>query len=263
MVSPTATATSTALDAAIPTIIVSGAVATARIASAARAAGRERGTCPTASNLKMIWASRKSAGPPNVRIVKPRVVSSAGWAIASSSPTAMAMSASTISVSVHVPQYPTAPAPSAVAATSTPIASDRWKYHHQSATVPVKEIASASRRSSSNGSPVNAAPIVSTVSPRAMMKNSRKRSMSVGGHDRQPPEDEACVAVGDRAGDPQAAGEQLPGEVVHEVQARSSNASGIPTDMTRLANISPTSSSRTGNRSGSSQFIPHAVMYQP
>ena len=43
-------------------------------------------------------------------------------------------------------------------------------------TVPVKPIASASRRSSSNGSPVNAAPVVSTVSPSAMMKNRRKRS---------------------------------------------------------------------------------------
>ena len=44
--------------------------------------------------------------------------------------------------------------------------------------------------------------------------------------------------------------------------ARPSNASAMATDMSRLANISPTSTSRTGNRSGSSQFIPHAVMYQ-
>jgi hypothetical protein len=66
-----ATATSTALEAAIPAVIVSGDVTTARIASAPRASGRERGTCLTASPLKMIWASRKSAGPPNVRIVKP------------------------------------------------------------------------------------------------------------------------------------------------------------------------------------------------
>ena len=77
---------------------------TARIASAARASGRERGTCPIASRVKMIWASRNSAGPPNVRIVNPEVASSPGWAIASSSPTAMPISASTISVSVHVPQ---------------------------------------------------------------------------------------------------------------------------------------------------------------
>jgi hypothetical protein len=42
-VSAIATATSTALDAAIPTTSVSGAVATARIASAASASGRERG----------------------------------------------------------------------------------------------------------------------------------------------------------------------------------------------------------------------------
>ena len=45
-------------------------------------------------------------------------------------------------------------------------------------------------------------------------------------------------------------------------QARSPNASEIATDMSRLANISPTSSRRTGSRSGSSQFAPHAVMYQ-
>jgi hypothetical protein len=44
--------------------------------------------------------------------------------------------------------------------------------------------------------------------------------------------------------------------------ARQSNASPIATDMSRLANISPTSSTRTGSRSGSSQFAPHAVMYQ-
>ena len=31
--------------------------------------------------------------------------------------------------------------------------------------------------------------------------------------------------------------------------------------MSRLANISPTSSARTGARSGASQFAPHAVMY--
>ena len=37
-----------------------------------------------------VWASRNSAGPPNVRIVKPSVASSPGWAIASSSPTAIA-----------------------------------------------------------------------------------------------------------------------------------------------------------------------------
>ena len=59
---------------------------------------------PSASRMKMIWASRNSAGPPNVRIVKPSVGSSPGWAIASSSPTAMPISASTINVSVQVPQ---------------------------------------------------------------------------------------------------------------------------------------------------------------
>jgi hypothetical protein len=36
----------------------------------------------------------------------------------------------------------------------------------------------------------------------------------------------------------------------------------IATDMSRLANMSPTSSRRTGSRLGSSQFAPHAVMYQ-
>jgi hypothetical protein len=44
--------------------------------------------------------------------------------------------------------------------------------------------------------------------------------------------------------------------------ARPSNASAIATDMSRLANISPTSITRTGSRSGSSQFAPQAVMYQ-
>ena len=44
--------------------------------------------------------------------------------------------------------------------------------------------------------------------------------------------------------------------------ARPSNASAIATDISRLANISPTSSKRTGGRSGSSQFAPHAIMYQ-
>jgi hypothetical protein len=44
--------------------------------------------------------------------------------------------------------------------------------------------------------------------------------------------------------------------------ARPSKASAIPTDMSRLANMSPTSTARTGSGSGSSQFAPHATMYQ-
>jgi hypothetical protein len=44
--------------------------------------------------------------------------------------------------------------------------------------------------------------------------------------------------------------------------ARPSKASAIAADMSRLANISATSSTRTGSRSGSSQFALHAVMYQ-
>jgi DNA-binding MurR/RpiR family transcriptional regulator len=44
--------------------------------------------------------------------------------------------------------------------------------------------------------------------------------------------------------------------------ARSLNASSIATDMSRLANISPTTTTRTASRLGSSQFAPHAVMYQ-
>ena len=44
--------------------------------------------------------------------------------------------------------------------------------------------------------------------------------------------------------------------------ARASNASPMATDMSRLANISPTSSKRTGSRSGSSQFAPQAVIDQ-
>ena len=103
LVSAIAVATSTAVEAAMPAIIVSGAVATASTASAASPIGRERGTRPSAQRRNSIWATRNSAGPPNVRMVKPSVASSPGWAIASSSPTAMPISASTISVSVHVP----------------------------------------------------------------------------------------------------------------------------------------------------------------
>ena len=44
--------------------------------------------------------------------------------------------------------------------------------------------------------------------------------------------------------------------------ARPSKASPIATDMSRLANISQTSTTRTGGRSGSSQFAPHAVAAQ-
>jgi hypothetical protein len=67
-VSAIATATSTALDAAIPTITVSGAVASARIASATSPSSRERGTYPSALRRKETWASRNSAGPPKVKI---------------------------------------------------------------------------------------------------------------------------------------------------------------------------------------------------
>jgi hypothetical protein len=45
-------------------------------------------------------------------------------------------------------------------------------------------------------------------------------------------------------------------------QARSPKASPIAMDMSRLANMSPTSRARTGARSGSSQLAPQAVMYQ-
>jgi hypothetical protein len=48
MVSATAIATSTAVDAAIPTIGASGTVAIARIASAASPSARARGPCPSA-----------------------------------------------------------------------------------------------------------------------------------------------------------------------------------------------------------------------
>jgi hypothetical protein len=77
-VSAIATATSTALDAAIPTISVSGAVAIARIASTLSPRSRERGRCPSASRGKKNWASGRTVGPPNVRIVKPSVAWSPG-----------------------------------------------------------------------------------------------------------------------------------------------------------------------------------------
>jgi hypothetical protein len=51
----------------------------------------------------------------------------------------------------------------------------------------------------------------------------------------------------------QVAGDEQPRALVERV--------GIATDMSRLANISPTRYSRTGSRSGSSQFAPHATMY--
>jgi len=44
--------------------------------------------------------------------------------------------------------------------------------------------------------------------------------------------------------------------------ARSAKASPIAMDISRLANISPTSAPRTATGSGSSQFSPHATMYQ-
>ena len=49
-----------ALDAAIPTISVSGAVASARIASATSPSSRERGTYPSTLRRKKTWASRNS-----------------------------------------------------------------------------------------------------------------------------------------------------------------------------------------------------------
>jgi hypothetical protein len=72
-VSAIATATSAALDAAIPTISVSGDVTTARIASAASAGGRGAGDVPYRFAREDDLASGNSAGPPNVRRVKPRV----------------------------------------------------------------------------------------------------------------------------------------------------------------------------------------------
>ncbi len=53
--------------------------------------------------------------------------------------------------------------------------------------------------------------------------------------------------------DEQVAGDEQPRAPVEGV--------GIAADMSRLANISPTSNSRTAIRSGSSQFAPHATMY--
>jgi hypothetical protein len=57
-VSATATATSTAPAAAIPAMSVSGAVATARIASAASPSDRDGGTRPSALYQKKTWPSR-------------------------------------------------------------------------------------------------------------------------------------------------------------------------------------------------------------
>jgi hypothetical protein len=92
---------STALDAAIPAISVSGGVATARIASATSPSARDRGARPSAAWWNRSWASRNSAGPPNARIVKP-------------------------SVSVYVPHSPMAPASSEVSAARAPSGSTRW-----------------------------------------------------------------------------------------------------------------------------------------
>ncbi len=61
---------------------------------------------------------------------------------------------------------------------------------------PAKPIVSASRRSSSNGSPANALAVVSTVSPSAMIKNSRKRSMRCPARDLGVPEVDAPATAG-------------------------------------------------------------------
>jgi hypothetical protein len=105
---------------------VSGAVATARIASAASPRGRERGTWPVAARRKQTWASRNSAGPPNARIVNPSVASP-GWAIASSVADGDPDQPEHHQRQRHVPHHPTAPASSASLATSMPIASACWK----------------------------------------------------------------------------------------------------------------------------------------
>jgi hypothetical protein len=52
----------------------------------------------------------------------------------------------------------------------------------------------------------------------------------------------------------QVAGDEQPRAPVEGVLDRD--------DMSRLANISPTSAARTGSGSGSSQFAPQATMYQ-
>jgi hypothetical protein len=128
-----------------------------------------------------------------------------------------------------------------------------------------------------------------TKRPGRVDQGPRRPCQAVGRHHGEPPENEARVAVGDRASHPEDAGGQLPDEVVDEVLAERLTAQGgdeecraheleeqiagdeqprapvervgDPDRHEEAGDIKPTRYSRTGSRSGSSQFVPHAVMY--
>ena len=85
----------------------------------------------------------------------------------------------------------------------------------------------------------------------------------MGRRHRKPPQDQPRVAVGDRAGHPERADDQLSDEVIDEVLAERPAAQGHD-EKRRPPNLKEqvADDERTGSRSGSSQFAPHAVMYQ-
>ena len=122
-----ATARSTALAAAIPATNVSGAVATARIASPASPSVRERGDVPDRLALERGLGDQEQrrAAEREDGEAERRVVAGMGdrELVADGDP-----DQSTISVSVQASHHPTATAPWAVSATSTPIASDAGSF---------------------------------------------------------------------------------------------------------------------------------------
>ena len=292
-------------------------MATARIASAAMPSGRDRGACPSASWRKKTWAIRKSAGPPKVRSVKPSV-----GVVAGMGDRQLVADRDRDQREHHQRQRPGAPPPDGAGVVGGlghldadllgalevapperdgPGEADRQREQALELERLVGERAAHREHGLAQGDdeeqpealdevPAGDLGVLEVDAPAAAGEPVQRPHAGVGGDHGDPPEHEAGVAVGDRAGDPERAGDQLPDQVVDEVlterpaaqgqirnverpscrsrypqtnsHARSSNASAIETDMSRLANISPTSSRRTGSRSGSSQFAPHAVMYQ-
>ena len=147
-------------------------MATARIASAPRASGRERGTCPTASRVKMIWASRKSAGPEREdREPRSGVVGGMG-------DRELVADGDADQREHDQRQRPRAPVSDDARALDGfghlyPDRLGALEVAPPDRDGPCEGDRQREQAPKSNGSPVNAAPIVSTVSPSAMMKNSR------------------------------------------------------------------------------------------
>ena len=216
------------------------------MASAASASSREREARPSASCWNNSWASRNSAGPPNVRIgeLERRVVARMRdrELVADRDPdqrqhdqrqgpgAPQPDSAGVLRRLGHLDADPFGALEVAPPEGDGPREADRQCAQAlELERLADKSVARGQHRLAQGDDeeqpealdemPARDLGVPKVDAPATAGKPVQGRHTDVGGRHREPPEGEARVAVGERAGDPQGAGDQLPDEVVDEVLA--------------------------------------------